>query len=98
LATAVAVAHTLPREAEVVNTLRLPVGSFANCKIPTTMLLGGISSSEMRDATRWICNSIPGCRTVILEGQGHSAMLSAPEQFVNAVLEAASVTADAAAQ
>jgi pimeloyl-ACP methyl ester carboxylesterase len=97
-AKAVEVAHTLPREARVVNTLRLSVESFAKCTIPTTMLLGGASSTEMREGTLWVCNSIPGCRTVILEGQGHSAMMNAPDQFVSAVLEIAGVRAGAANQ
>jgi pimeloyl-ACP methyl ester carboxylesterase len=97
-AKAVEVAHTLPREARVVNTLRLLVESLVNCRIPTTMLLGGASSAEMREATRWVCAAIPGCRTVVLEGQGHSAMMSAPEQFVSAVLEIAGAAAGAANQ
>lgn len=92
-AKAVEVAHTLPREARVVNTFRLPVESLAGCTIPTAMLLGGASSAEMREGTLWVCNSIPGCRTVILEGQGHSAMRSAPDQFVSAVLEIAGTVA-----
>ena len=97
-AKAVAVAHTLPREARVVNTFRLPIESLAGCAIPTTMLSGDASSPEIRAGTLWVCNSIPGCRMVILKGQGHSAMWNAPEQFVSAVLEAAGVAAGAAHQ
>ena len=95
-AKALEVAHTLPREVRVVNTLRLADESLPNCRIPTTMLLGGASTSEMREATRWVGTSIPGCRTVVLEGQGHSAMTSAPELFVRAVLEIAGSAAGAA--
>jgi pimeloyl-ACP methyl ester carboxylesterase len=86
-AKAVEVARTLPREARVVNTFRLDVESLAGCMIPTTMLSGATSSPELREGTLWVCRPIPGCRTVVLEGQGHSAMTSAPEQFVTAVLE-----------
>jgi pimeloyl-ACP methyl ester carboxylesterase len=95
-AKAVEVAHTLPREVRVVNSLRLPVESFRNCAIPTTMLLGGASADDMREGTHWVCSSIPGCRTVVLEGQGHSAMMSAPELFVRAVLEITGSAAGAA--
>jgi len=93
---AVEVAHTLPRELRVVNTLRFSVENFANCRIPTAMLLGGASSDEMREGTLWVGNSIPGCRTVVMEGQGHSAMMSGPAVFVSAVLEIAGSAAAAA--
>jgi pimeloyl-ACP methyl ester carboxylesterase len=88
-AKALEVAHTLPREAHAVNNFRLPVESLARCAIPTTMLLGSASPPELREGTLWVSHAIPGCRTVVLEGQGHSAMWSAPEQFVSAVLEPA---------
>jgi pimeloyl-ACP methyl ester carboxylesterase len=90
-AKALEVAHTLPREAHAVNNFRLPVESLARCAIPTTMLLGSASAPELREGTLWVCDAIPGCRTVVLEGQGHGAMWSAPEQFVSAVLERAGV-------
>ncbi len=51
------------------------------------MLLGSLTQGEMLAAAKWICNSISGCRTVILEGQAHGAMLSAPDLFVSKLLE-----------
>jgi len=82
-------ADTLPREARVVNTFRGDLNLLGSWRVPTTMLLGGESPDEVRDSAMFICRSIPGCRLVILEGQGHSAMLSAPELFSAKVVELA---------
>lgn len=82
-------ADTLPREARVVNTFRVDADLLGQWKVPTTMLLGGQSPAEVRDGTMFICRSIAGCDVVILEGQGHSAMLSAPDLFASKVVELA---------
>ena len=82
-------ADTLPREARVVNTFRLDFNLLGSWRVPTTMLLGGESPEEVRQSATFICRSIPSCRLVILEGQGHSAMLSAPELFSAKVVELA---------
>lgn len=82
-------ADTLPRESRAVNTFRANPDLLGQWKVPTTLLLGGESPDEVREGTMFICRSIPGCRLVILEGQGHSAMLSAPELFAAKIFELA---------
>ncbi len=42
----------------------------------------------MREGVDVLCRTIPGCRMVVLEGQGHTAMLQAPDLFAGKVLEA----------
>jgi pimeloyl-ACP methyl ester carboxylesterase len=86
---AIELAATLPRESRVVNTFRLDPDQLGRWTIPTTMLLGSESPSDVRDGTMFVCRSIPGCVTVVLEGQGHSAMLSAPQLFAAKVLQVA---------
>jgi pimeloyl-ACP methyl ester carboxylesterase len=83
------VADTLPREARVVNTFRVELNLLSQWRVPTTMLLGGESRGEVGDSAMFISRSIPGCHFVILEEQGHSAMLSAAEFFVAKVVELA---------
>jgi pimeloyl-ACP methyl ester carboxylesterase len=82
-------ADTLPRESRAVNTFQVDRNLLGQWRVPTTMLLGGESPDEVRDGAMFICRSIPGCRLVILEEQGHSAMLSAPEFFAARVIELA---------
>jgi pimeloyl-ACP methyl ester carboxylesterase len=84
---AIELAATLPRESRVVNTFRLDPDRLGKLTIPTTMLVGSESPSDVRDGTMFVCRSIPGCATVVLEGQGHSAMLSGPDLFVAKVLQ-----------
>ena len=51
------------------------------------MLLGSESVGLLRDAAFFVRDTIPGCRMVVLEGQGHGAMLEAPGFFANKILE-----------
>jgi pimeloyl-ACP methyl ester carboxylesterase len=85
----VEVAPTLARESLVVNTLGWSPSSLNGWRGPATMLLGSETKGELRDAALRLCNAIAGCRLSILEGQGHGAMLTAPDLFVTRVLEAA---------
>ncbi len=83
------ISHTLPREARAVNTYRPLPENLANWKTPTTVLLGSETLGMLRDAAFFLRDTIPGCRLVILEGQGHSAMLDAPDYFAGKILEVA---------
>lgn len=83
------IASTLPRESRAVNTYRPFVERLANWKIPATVLLGSESKGLLRDAAYFVRDSIPGCRLVILEGQGHGAMLDSPDWFAAKIIELA---------
>jgi pimeloyl-ACP methyl ester carboxylesterase len=82
-------APTLPREARAVGAFRMPVERMRNWKAPTTMLAGDRTGGYLEAAAPAVCGAIPGCRLVTLEGQGHVAMLTAPDLFVSKVVEAA---------
>jgi pimeloyl-ACP methyl ester carboxylesterase len=83
------ISPTLPRESRAVNTPRPWADRLAQWKTPTTVLLGSETVGLLRDAALFVRDTIPGCRMVILEGQGHGAMLDAPEFFANKILEIA---------
>ena len=83
------IAPTLPRESRAVNTYRVSNERLANWKTPTTVLLGSVTIGLLRDAAIFLRDRIPGCRMVILEGQGHGANLDAPDWFANKILEIA---------
>jgi pimeloyl-ACP methyl ester carboxylesterase len=51
------------------------------------VLLGSQSVGLLRDAAFFVRDTIPGCSLVVLEGQGHGAMLDAPDYFASKVLE-----------
>ncbi len=83
------IAPTLPREARSVNTYRASAERLANFKIPVTMVLGSNTVGLLHDAAYFVRDAIPGCQLVILEGQGHGAMLDAPEFFASKIVEIA---------
>jgi len=93
---ALAAAHTLPREIQVVNTLRVPAEKLKQCTIPTAMLVGTTSSADLQESLQWVSGLIPSCRVVALEGQGHAAMMSAPDLFVSKLLQVTGGAANAA--
>lgn len=80
------ISPTLARESRSVNTPHISGERLASCKIPTTMLLGSETQGLLRDAAYFVCDAIPGCRLVTLEGQGHGAMLDAPDFFVAKII------------
>jgi len=83
------ISPTLPRETRAVNAYQPSADRLASWKAPTTLLLGSETAGMLRDAAFFVRDAIPGCRLVILEGQGHGAMLEAPEFFANKILEIA---------
>jgi pimeloyl-ACP methyl ester carboxylesterase len=85
----VSIAPTLSREARSVNSYRASAERLAKWTTPTTMLLGSETQGLLRDAAFFVRDAIPGCRMVILEGQGHGAMLDAPEFFAKKIVEIA---------
>lgn len=86
---ALEIAPTLARESRTANSYRLSTERLAAWKAPMTMLLGSKTNGRLRDAAYVVRDTIPGCRLILLEGQGHGAMLDAPDFFVSKVLEIA---------
>ena len=73
---------SIPAEADSYAAYRFEPDAFRDFITPTVLLLGGTSGPVMR---RWVEDLhavLPRSRIVMLEGQGHGAMLEAPELFV----------------
>jgi pimeloyl-ACP methyl ester carboxylesterase len=83
------IASTLPRESRAVNVVRDRTRQLAACTLPTTMLLGSRTRGHLLDGSLFVAKTIPGCKLVTLEGQGHTAMTEAPDLFAGKVIEAA---------
>jgi pimeloyl-ACP methyl ester carboxylesterase len=82
----VAVAHTLPRELRAHERYRFKPERFKNCHNPTLLLLGGDSPGFFKAAIEVLNDALPNSRVVVLPGQQHIAMETAPELFVHEVL------------
>jgi pimeloyl-ACP methyl ester carboxylesterase len=82
----VAAAHTLPRELRVHQQYTFDAGRFAALQVPTLLLLGGDSPDFFQAATQAVDNALPNSRVVVLPGQQHIAIDTAPERFTQEVV------------
>lgn len=81
----IAAAHTLPRELRSVHAYRLP-DQVGKLSIPVLLLLGGDSPSVFVRANAALETILPNSRTVVMPGQKHVAMDTAPDLLAGAVL------------
>lgn len=82
----VATAHTLPRELRAHEAYRFQPDRFRGLSIPTLLLLGGDSPEFFRAAIDVLAAALPNARRVVMPGQQHVAMESAPDLLVQEVV------------
>jgi pimeloyl-ACP methyl ester carboxylesterase len=82
----IAAAHTVPRELRALDRYEFAPGRFKDLQTPTLLLLGGDSPQFAKDATETVDRVLPDSRIVVMPGQQHIAMYTAPELFVNEVV------------
>jgi pimeloyl-ACP methyl ester carboxylesterase len=82
----VAAAHTLVREVEVADTYRLDEDRVRRVTVPTLLLLGGDSPQIFRLPIEKLSATMPNSRLVVLPGQQHIAMDTAPDLLVREVM------------
>jgi len=81
----VAIAHTLPRELRAANAYRFSDEGFRDLTSPTLLMLGGDSPPMFKEAIDALALALPRSQTVILAGQQHIAIDTAPALFVQEV-------------
>jgi pimeloyl-ACP methyl ester carboxylesterase len=82
----VAAAHTVVRERLADPPYRFDPGLYARVGVPTLLIAGGDSPPFLQASTAAVAAAVPDARVVVLDGEQHVAMDSAPERFVAAVL------------
>lgn len=83
----VAAAHTIVRELQATNGSHdFKPERFRSLMTPTLLLLGGDSPEFLRAATESLHALLPNSRVVVMPGQQHTAMNTAPALFVREVL------------
>jgi pimeloyl-ACP methyl ester carboxylesterase len=82
----VAAAHTLPRELRAHERYRFNPERFKSLSVPTLLLLGGDSPAFFKAAIEVVDNALPNSKVVVLPGQQHIAMDTAPDLFVREVI------------
>ena len=81
-----AAAHTIPREFADEDYILDPQ-RFKNLRVPTMLLQGGESPEALKEATKRVNAALSNSRIVVMPGQQHIAMRTAPEMFVRLVIE-----------
>jgi pimeloyl-ACP methyl ester carboxylesterase len=81
----VASAHTVAREVRAEQDYRLDAESLAGVAAPALLLLGGDSPGWAREATEQIAEALPDASIAVLAGQGHAAIMTAPELIAEEV-------------
>jgi pimeloyl-ACP methyl ester carboxylesterase len=82
----VAAAGTIPREERAAREYRFVPDRFRALSVPTLFLQGGDSPEPFRQAGAAVESALPDCSVVVLPGQRHAAMDTAPELFTAEVL------------
>ncbi len=80
-----AAAHTLPRETRAVDDYELDAARVGRLDLPVLLLRGGDSPPFFSDGIRRLEAALPDARTVVMPGQQHIAMDTAPEMVTGAV-------------
>jgi pimeloyl-ACP methyl ester carboxylesterase len=80
-----AAAHTVVREFADADYVFDP-DRFRHFVVPTLLLLGEHSPAFLKKATEGLAEVLPNSRVVVLPGQGHIAMTTAPELFLREVM------------
>lgn len=83
----VATASLLPRELKARTEYRFDAGLLRSIRGPVLLVTGSESPAPLRAATQMVHGSLPGSTVVELDGQGHSAMSTAPALFARTLLE-----------
>lgn len=76
---------SIPAEADSYAAYRFEREEFRDFSTPTVLLLGSTTGPVMRRWVEDLQTALPRSRIMMLEGQGHGAMLDAPELFVHTV-------------
>jgi len=83
----IAAAHTILREMRGSNGYVFEPARFTGLTTPTLLLLGGDSPAFFKAGIEAVHAALPDSRVVVMAGQQHTAMNTAPELFTRAVLE-----------
>ena len=83
----VAAAHTLARETAFEDSYQFQPARFVGLRLPILLLQGTETAAFLQRSTAAVHAALPQSRIVLLKGQGHMGVGTAPDLFVSKVLE-----------
>jgi pimeloyl-ACP methyl ester carboxylesterase len=81
----VVAAHTIARELRAEESFQLDRQALRSWSVPTLLLVGSESPAWARTGTEVVSSALPDSRVVVLEGEGHIAILTAPQLVADQV-------------
>lgn len=81
----VAAAHTIPRELRAEESHHPDPETLSSRSIPVLLLLGSESPEWAKKGTEAVHSVLPNSRVAVLEGEGHIAILTAPQLVADEV-------------
>ena len=81
----VAAAHTIPRELRAEESYYPDPKALSSQSIPVLLLLGSESTEWAKNGTQLVQSLLPDSRVAVLEGEGHIAILTAPQLVADQV-------------
>lgn len=82
----VAAAHTVPRKFRAEEGWAFGPGRYRDFRAPTLLLVGSESSGWAKHGTEIVHAALPGSRVVVMDGEEHIAIMTAPDLFVREVV------------
>jgi pimeloyl-ACP methyl ester carboxylesterase len=82
----VGAAHTIPRELTAHEHYGFKPERFKEMTVPTLLLVGGESPEHVKASTQSLQAALPNSRVVVLPGQQHVAMETAPDLLARETL------------
>jgi pimeloyl-ACP methyl ester carboxylesterase len=80
-----ATTHTIPRELRAEESYRPDSAAFASLTVPALLLLGSESPRWAKKGTEVVQSVLPDTRVAVLQGEGHIALMTAPELVADEV-------------
>jgi pimeloyl-ACP methyl ester carboxylesterase len=81
----VSAAHTIPRELRAEQRYRPDSAAFASLIVPVRLLLGSESPQWAKKGTEVVQSVLPDKQVAVLQGEGHTALMTAPELVADEV-------------
>lgn len=78
-------ALTLPFELRAGIPYRFAPADVADITVPALLIVGELSAPDLGDTVQGVADALPNSTAVILPGQGHGAMISAPELLASEI-------------
>ena len=81
----VSAAHTIPRELRAEQRYRPDSAAYASLIVPVRLLLGSESPQWAKKGTEVVQSVLPDKQVAVLQGEGHTALMTAPELVADEV-------------